>query len=163
MFSALNPGDSIYILYKNKSSKPTLKVGEIISKTEPVPTYNSFGANYNDTKLNLVAKIDNEQTEFKNVSGNTCIMNDPSTGIFISETADAMINEINNLQRTSKKHVDDTPYHEAALTEYDKMLKTLSPRYADDKRRDDDIAKLNKRQDDMDAKLDKILKAVTSN
>lgn len=160
MFSALNPGDVIHILYKGVNDKPSLKVGEIVSKTEPVPTYNSYGANYMDTKLNLIVKIDNEQTEFKNVSANASVMNDPSSGIFISETSEAMINEVNNLQRISKKHVDDTPYHENALVEYDKMLKTLSPRYADDKRRDDDIAGLKSRQDAMDEKLDKILNAV---
>lgn len=161
MFSALNPGDSIHILYRNLNDKPVLKIGKVVSKTEPVPTYNSFGANYNDTKFTLLAEADNEQMKFENVSSNASVMNDPSSGTFISETAEAMIQEINNLQRTSKKHVDDTPYHENALAEYDKMLKALSPQYADNKRRDEDIAKLNKRQDDMDAKLDKILKAVT--
>ena len=160
MISALVPGNNLYILYTKDT--PVLKIGEVVSKTEPVPTYNSFGANYNDTKFNLVVKIDNEQVEFKNISGLASTMNDPSSGIFISETPEAMITEITNKSTISRKHIDSTPYHENALVAYDKMLKELNPRYAKEQKMDEDIANLKNRQDAMDDKLDKILKAVMS-
>lgn len=160
MISALVPGNNLYVLYTKDT--PVLKIGEVVSKTEPVPTYNSFGANYNDTKFNLVVKIDNEQVEFKNISGLASTMNDPSSGIFISETPEAMITEITNKSTISRKHIDSTPYHENALIAYDKMLKELNPRYAKEQKMDEDIANLKNRQDAMDDKLDKILKAVMS-
>lgn len=160
MISALVPGNNLYILYTKDT--PVLKIGEVVSKTEPVPTYNSFGANYNDTKFNLVVKIDNEQMEFKNISGLASTMNDPSSGIFISETPESMITEITNKSTISRKHIDSTPYHENALVAYDKMLKELNPRYAKEQKMDEDIANLKNRQDAMDNKLDKILKAVMS-
>lgn len=160
MISALVPGNNLYVLYTKDT--PVLKIGEVVSKTEPVPTYNSFGANYNDTKFNLVVKIDNEQVEFKNISGLASTMNDPSSGIFISETPEAMITEITNKSTISRKHIDSTPYHENALVAYDKMLKELNPRYAKEQKMDEDIANLKNRQDAMDDKLDKILKAVMS-
>lgn len=158
MFSALNTGSQVYIL--DKKNVPTLMIGQVISKTEPVPTYNSFGANYNDSKFNLTVKTDNGQMELKNVGANLSIMSDPVNGIFMTETREAMESEINNQVQVSHNHIDAVPYHEKALEAYDKMLKTLSPRYADDKRRDDDIAGLKSRQDAMDEKLDKILNAV---
>ena len=160
MISALVPGNNLYILYTKDT--PVLKIGEVVSKTEPVPTYNSFGANYNDTKFNLVVRIDNEQVEFKNISGIASTMNDPSSGIFISETPEAMITEITNKSTISRKHIDSTPYHENALIAYDKMLKELNPRYAKEQKMDEDIANLKNRQDAMDGKLDQILKAVMS-
>lgn len=160
MISALVPGNNLYILYTKDT--PVLKIGEVVSKTEPVPTYNSFGANYNDTKFNLVVKVDNEQLEFKNISGLASTMNDPSSGIFISETPEAMITEITNKSTISRKHIDSTPYHENALVAYDKMLKELNPRYAKEQKMDEDIANLKNRQDAMDGKLDQILKAVMS-
>lgn len=160
MISALVPGNNLYVLYTKDT--PVLKIGEVVSKTEPVPAYNSFGANYNDTKFNLVVKIDNEQVEFKNISGLASTMNDPSSGIFISETPEAMITEITNKSTISRKHIDSTPYHENALVAYDKMLKELNPRYAKEQKMDEDIANLKNRQDVMDDKLDKILKAVMS-
>ena len=160
MISALVPGNNLYILYTKDT--PVLKIGEVVSKTEPVPTYNSFGANYNDTKFNLVVKVDNEQLEFKNISGIASTMNDPSSGIFISETPEAMITEITNKSTISRKHIDSTPYHENALVAYDKMLKELNPRYAKEQKMDEDIANLKNRQDAMDGKLDQILKAVMS-
>lgn len=160
MISALVPGNNLYVLYTKDT--PVLKIGEVVSKTEPVPTYNSFGANYNDTKFNLVVKIDNEQVEFKNISGLASTMNDPSSGIFISETPEAMITEITNKSTISRKHIDSTPYHENALIAYDKMLKELNPRYAKEQKMDEDIANLKNRQDAMDGKLDQILKAVMS-
>lgn len=160
MISALVPGNNLYVLYTK--DKPILKIGEIVSKTEPVPTYNSFGANYNDTKFNLVVKIDNEQVEFKNISSLASTMNDPSSGIFISETPEAMITEITSKSAISRKHIDSVPYHETAIVEYDKMLKQLNPRYAKEQKMDEDIANLKSRQDAMDGKLDKILKAVMS-
>lgn len=160
MISALVPGNNLYILYTKDT--PVLKIGEVVSKTEPVPTYNSFGANYNDTKFNLVVKVDNEQMEFKNISGLASTMNDPSSGIFISETPEAMITEITNKSTISRKHIDSIPYHENALVAYDKMLKELNPRYAKEQKMDEDIANLKNRQDAMDGKLDQILKAVMS-
>lgn len=160
MISALVPGNNLYILYTKDT--PVLKIGEVVSKTEPVPTYNSFGATYNDTKFNLVVRIDNEQVEFKNISGLASTMNDPSSGIFISETPEAMITEITNKSTISRKHIDSTPYHENALIAYDKMLKELNPRYAKEQKMDEDITNLKNRQDAMDDKLDKILKAVMS-
>ena len=160
MISALVPGNNLYILYTKDT--PVLKIGEVVSKTEPVPTYNSFGANYNDTKFNLVVKIDNEQVEFKNISSLASTMNDPSSGTFISETPEAMITEITNKSAISRKHIDSTPYHENALVAYDKMLKELNPRYAKEQKMDEDIANLKNRQDAMDGKLDQILKAVMS-
>lgn len=160
MISALVPGNNLYILYTKDT--PVLKIGEVVSKTEPVPTYNSFGATYNDTKFNLVVRIDNEQVEFKNISGLASTMNDPSSGIFISETPEAMITEITNKSTISRKHIDSTPYHENALIAYDKMLKELNPRYAKEQKMDEDIANLKNRQDAMDGKLDQILKAVMS-
>lgn len=160
MISALVPGNNLYVLYTKGT--PVLKIGEVVSKTEPVPTYNSFGANYNDTKFNLVVRIDNEQVEFKNISGIASTMNDPSSGIFISETPEAMITEITNKSTISRKHIDSTPYHENALVAYDKMLKELNPRYAKEQKMDEDIANLKNRQDAMDGKLDQILKAVMS-
>ena len=160
MISALVPGNNLYVLYTKDT--PVLKIGEVVSKTEPVPTYNSFGANYNDTKFNLVVKIDNEQVEFKNISGLASTMNDPSSGIFISETPEAMITEITNKSTISRKHIDSTPYHENALIAYDKMLKELNPRYAKEQKMDEDITNLKNRQDVMDDKLDQILKAVMS-
>lgn len=160
MISALVPGNNLYILYTKDT--PVLKIGEVVSKTEPVPTYNSFGANYNDTKFNLVVKVDNEQLEFKNISGLASTMNDPSSGIFISETPEAMITEITNKSTISRKHIDSIPYHENALVAYDKMLKELNPRYAKEQKMDEDIANLKNRQDAMDSKIDQILKAVMS-
>lgn len=160
MISALVPGNNLYILYTKDT--PVLKIGEVVSKTEPVPTYNSFGANYNDTKFNLVVKVDNEQLEFKNISGLASTMNDPSSGIFISETPEAMITEITNKSTISRKHIDSILYHENALVAYDKMLKELNPRYAKEQKMDEDIANLKNRQDAMDGKLDQILKAVMS-
>ena len=160
MISALVPGNNLYVLYTKDT--PVLKIGEVVSKTEPVPTYNSFGANYNDTKFNLVVRIDNEQVEFKNISGIASTMNDPSSGIFISETPEAMITEITNKSTISRKHIDSTPYHENALIAYDKMLKELNPRYAKEQKMDEDITNLKNRQDVMDDKLDQILKAVMS-
>lgn len=160
MISALVPGNNLYVLYTK--DKPMLKIGEIVSKTEPVPTYNSFGANYNDTKFNLVVKIDEGQVEFKNISSLASTMNDPTSGIFISETPEAMATEITNKAAISHKHIDATPYHETALVEYDKMLKQLNPRYAKEQKMDEDIANLKSRQDAMDGKLDQILRAVMS-
>lgn len=160
MISALVPGNNLYVLYTK--DKPILKIGEIVSKTEPVPTYNSFGANYNDTKFNLVVKIDEGQVEFKNISSLASTMNDPASGIFISETPEAMATEITNKSAISRKHIDATPYHESAIVEYDKMLKQLNPSYAKEQKMDEDIANLKNRQDIMDVKLDKILKAVMS-
>jgi len=59
--------------------------------------------------------------------------------------------------QTSKKALEQVPYHKTVLTEGEKMLETLNPRYKEEKDRDRSIRSLEERQDKTDKKLDSIL------
>ena len=156
MFSALRQGSVIYIL--EKGEKPSLKIGQVISITQP--TYNN---NYliNGSTIDINAKVDNETLEFKNVpaSQSTTSYNN----VIIAETKELMSNEVDNMLQTSKSIIDSVPYHKSVYSSCEEILKNLNPRFAKEKERDEDISNLKTKIGGIESKMDKILDLLSEN
>lgn len=156
MFSALRQGSVIYIL--EKGEKPSLKIGQVISITQP--TYNN---NFlmNGSTVDINAKVDNETLEFKNVpaSQSTTSYNN----VIITETKELMSNEVDNMLQNSKSIIDSVPYHKNVLSSCEEILKNLNPRFAREKERDEDISNLKTKIGGIESKMDKILDLLSEN
>lgn len=148
MFSGLKQGSQIYILDKKEVK---LQIGEIIGITSP--QYNAFGY---DPKIDIKVKVDNNTLDLKQIYGNLSTAIDESTGIIITETKEAMSQEVDNIVIQSKQIIDSIPYHQKVLSQSDQILKQLNPRYAKEQERDEDIANLKSKVGGMENKLDKI-------
>ena len=74
-----------------------------------------------------------------------------------SGSREAMLQAVDSMLQTSKKAIEQVPYHKAVIAESEKMLETLNPRYAEEKRQARTINDLRNRQDATDKKLDEIL------
>jgi hypothetical protein len=71
-----------------------------------------------------------------------------------------MIAVIDNLIQTSKKAIETIDYHRNVITEGDKMLETLNPRYAEEKKQARTIADLQSRQEKNEQMLQEIYDVV---
>jgi hypothetical protein len=58
--------------------------------------------------------------------------------------------------QTSKKALEQVPYHNSVITESEKMMETLNPQYAENKEQARTIKDLQERADKQDKKLDDI-------
>ena len=150
MFSALRQGSVVYILEKGEN--PVLKVGQVVSITQP-----NYGSNFlmNGSTIDINVKVNNQNMDFKNVPSSQSVAN--YNNAVITETKELMSNEVDNMLQSSRSIVDSVAYHNNIITSCESILKELNPRFAKEKERDDDINNLKDKMGGIESKMDKIL------
>ena len=150
MFSALRQGSVVYILEKGEN--PVLKVGQVVSITQP-----NYSSNFlmNGSTIDINVKVNNENMDFKNVPSSQSVAN--YNNAIITETKELMSNEVDNMLQSSRSIVDSVAYHNNIITSCESILKELNPRFAKEKERDEDINNLKDKMGGIESKMDKIL------
>ena len=150
MFSALRQGSVVYILEKGEN--PVLKVGQVVSITQP-----NYSSNFlmNGSTIDINVKVNNQNMDFKNVPSSQSVAN--YNNAVITETKELMSNEVDNMLQSSRSIVDSVAYHNNIITSCESILKELSPRFAKEKERDEDINNLKDKMGGIESKMDKIL------
>ena len=157
-FSSLGNGNPFYVL--RKGEKPILEVGVVKSKTQPRakwPTQNPnvMAGSQVQQVIDVVATINGKDETFSEIPINVEIAqrgNDTFTG-----SREAMLQAVDSMLQTSKKAIEQIPYHKVVISETEKMLEVLNPQYAENKKQARTISDLERRQADTDKKLDTIL------
>lgn len=150
MFSALRQGSVIYILEKGEN--PSLKVGQVVSITQP-----SYSNNFlmNGSTIDISVKVGEQNMDFKNVPSSQSVTN--YNNVIITETKELMSSEVDNMLQSSKSIVDSVAYHNNVISSCESILKDLNPRFAKEKERDEDISNLKNKIGGIESKMDKIL------
>ena len=150
MFSALRQGSVVYILEKGEN--PVLKVGQVVSITQP-----NYGSNFlmNGSTIDINVKVNNQNMDFKNVPSSQSVAN--YNNAVITETKELMSNEVDNMLQSSRSIVDSVAYHNNIITSCESILKELNPRFAKEKERGEDINNLKDKMGGIESKMDKIL------
>lgn len=150
MFSALRQGSVVYILEKGEN--PVLKVGQVVSITQP-----NYSSNFlmNGATIDINVKVNNQNIDFKNVPASQSVVN--YNNAVITETKELMSNEVDNMLQSSRSIVDSVAYHNNIITSCESILKELNPRFAKEKERDEDINNLKDKMGGIESKMDKIL------
>ncbi len=146
-FNSLGNGSPFYVL--NKDGKPTLRVGAVKSKTAPTAKYqqgtNAFNAGANlQQVVSITATLDGKDEVFSDIPVNVEVAKIGENVIF-SGSQTAMAAVVESLIQQSKKALEMTEYHKSMIAEGDKILETLNPKYADEKRQARAINDLEKR------------------
>ena len=150
MFSALRQGSVVYILEKGEN--PVLKVGQVVSITQP-----NYSSNFlmNGSTIDINVKVNNQNMDFKNVPSSQSVAN--YNNAIITETKELMSNEVDNMLQSSRSIVDSVTYHNNIITSCESILKELNPRFAKEKELDEDITHLKDKMGGIESKMDKIL------
>ncbi len=157
-FSSLGNGNPFYVL--RKGEKPILDVGVVKSKTQPRAKWPTQNPNVMaglqvQQVIDVVATINGKDETFSEIPINVEIAqrgNDTFTG-----SREAMLQAVDSMLQTSKKAIEQIPYHKVVISETEKMLEVLNPQYAENKKQARTISDLERRQADTDKKLDTIL------
>lgn len=157
-FNSLGNGNPFYVL--RKGEKPILEVGVVKSKTPPrakfpTQTPNAMVGMQIQQVVDIVATINGREETFSEIPINVEIAargNDTFSG-----SREAMLQAVDAMLQTSKKAIEQVPYHKSVVAESEKMLEVLNPRYAEEKKQARTIKSLEERQSATDAKLDSIL------
>ena len=157
-FNSLGNGNPFYVL--RKSDKPYLEVGVVKSKSQPrakfpTQTPNVMAGMQFQQVIDITATINGKDETFFELPINVEIAakgNDTVSG-----SREAMLQAVDAMLQSSKKAIEQVPYHKSVIAESEKMLETLNPRYAEEKKQARTIKSLEERQSATDAKLDSIL------
>ena len=105
--------------------------------------------------IDVTATINGKDEVFSEIPINVEIAargNDTFTG-----SREAMLQAVDAMLQTSKKAIEQVPYHKSVIAESEKMLEVLNPQYAENKKQARTISDLERRQTETDKKLDAIL------
>ena len=153
MFQGLRQGGLFYIL--DKGEDVSLKVGQVVSVSNPQPRYSNFGnPTYGaqpDMVVDVKVKVADEVMEFKQLNASINIAN--SGNMVVSDSTEAMSAEVEGLMRSSKQIIDSISYHEKVVASCDAMLRELNPQFAKEKEQEEKIGALEERMGNIDDKL----------
>ena len=155
---SLTNGSPFYVLKKGEC--PKLEVGIVKSKSNPRPQYQTSTPSLM-SGMNFQQVVDLTVT----INGNDRVINNIPLNVEIaamgnetfSGSREAMLQAVDSMLQTSKKALEQIPWHKNTIVEAEKMLEVLNPRYAEEKKQARTINDLEKRQAATDAKLDSIL------
>ena len=162
-FQSLVEGNPFYIL--RKGEKPVLDVGVVKSKSQPRAKYqmqtpgvmNGLLAQQQQV-IDIMVTVNGKDEQFAELPLNIEIASRGDNTF--SGSREAILQAVDAMLQTSKKAIEQVSYHKAVITESEKMLETLNPRYAEEKRQARTINDLKTRQDATDKKLDEILEFI---
>lgn len=156
MFQANRQGNLFYILEKGENLK--LKVGQVVSVSNPTPKYNTqFNIQpigQSELVVDVRVKIEDETMEFKQLNATASIAN--SGNLVVSDSKEAMNAEVEGILRTSRQIIESVPYHEKVIVSCDAMLRELNPQFAKEKEQEEKIGMLEERMGNIDDKLNKM-------
>ena len=156
-FNSLGNGSPFYIL--RQGEKPILEVGIVKSKSQPrakfpTSTPNLMQGLQMQQVIDVVATINGKDETFMEVPVNVEIAQ--KGNVTFSGSREAMLQAVDTMLQTSKKALEQVPYHKSVISESEKMMETLNPQYAENKQQARTIQDLQARQNAQDKKLDDI-------
>ena len=125
-FNSLTNGNPFYVL--RKGEKPILDVGVVKSKSQPrakfpTQTPNIMTGVQMQQVVDLIATINGKDETFQEIPINVEIAqrgNDTFSG-----SREAMLQAVDSMLQTSKKAIDQIPFHKSVISESEKMLEYL--------------------------------------
>lgn len=153
MFQGLRQNSLFYIL--EKGEEYSLKIGQVISVSNPQPRYNQFGAPTYGAQPEMVVdvkvKVGDGEMKFELLNANLNIAN--SGNLVVSDSKEAMSAEVEGLLRNSQQVIDSVPFHERAKRSCVSILRDLNPQFAKEKEQEEKIGVLEERMGKIDDKL----------
>lgn len=153
-FNSLGNGNPFYIL--RQGDKPILEVGVVKSKSQPrakfpTQTPNLMQGMQMQQVIDVVATVNGKDETFMEVPINVEIAQ--KGNITFSGSREAMLQAVDGMLQTSKKALEQIPYHKTVIAESEKMMETLNPQYAENKQQARTIQDLQERADKQEKLL----------
>ena len=158
MFQALRQGAPFYIIEKGEDIK--LKVGTVQSISSPQQKYSNYPPYSPETTVDIKVKVDESVLEFNKVPGNLNIANFGQANMVISESKEAILQEVEAILQNSKEELARRPYHERAVKSCEGIVRKLNPAYAKEQERDEALTELQDEVQEIRKDLNKILEAL---
>ena len=156
-FNSLGNGSPFYIL--RQGEKPILEVGVVKQKSQarakfPTQTPNIMQGMQVQQVIDVIATINGKDETFSEVPINVEIAQ--RGNVTFSGSREAMLQAVDAMLQTSKKALEQIPYHKSVISESEKMMEALNPQYAENKQQARTIQDLQERADKQEKMLSDI-------
>jgi hypothetical protein len=131
MFSNLSKGSVLYGLDTKDGIKVFNATVDTVSIPRPRFMQNTFGQ-LPEMVLDIVATINGERREFKQVPSNNAIADFGPDTFVLSDTKDSLMNYVASMLQNSRNIVNSVDKHKSLITQYEKVLGELNPNVAND-------------------------------
>ena len=158
MFQGLRQSSLFYILDKG-GEKPTLRIGQVISVSNPQQKYPSYVPGQTpslETMVDVKVQVDSEQIDFQKLPATAQIANFGTDGVVVSDSKEAMCAEVDAMMRHSKGIVESVDYHKSVVDACEEMLTRINPQIAKEKQQEQDINNLKSEVSGMKGTLSNI-------
>lgn len=156
MFSALRQGSLLYVLDK---SEPSLKIGQVISVSQPLNQYGTYGLT--QSTVDITVKVEDKNQEFKQVPSN--LITATFGNKLIGETRESVAQEVESMIKLSQSVLDSIDMHKHQLEACESILKELNPQYAKQKDQEEKIINLENKLGGIESKIDSICNMLQNN
>lgn len=157
-FQSLKQGSTVYVLQEG-GKEPQLTVATVVNRPEPKPQYMTqapgatpaiyAGTNMMQPVVEIIARMGGEDVPFSNLTPTATTASYNNGQTTISCTAEGMLPAVDAMMQKSRRHIEETPYHEAALVRGKEFLMSLNPRYREEEEQKQDIANLKGQMGDV--------------
>lgn len=130
MFQSLRAGTPLYVLHK---SVPRLEIGEVLSVGTPQPQFGQTvyqaGMTYQPQKtlVDIKVKIGNETIDLQKLPSEAVIADFGDNSMVISESREAILNEIETIRKGSEKVLESIDFHNNVVEQCSAMIAELNP------------------------------------
>lgn len=157
MFQGLRTNSLFYVL--DKGENPNLRVGQVVSVSNPQTKYPSFNNGFTpqlmESVVDVKVKLGDEEVDFKQLPANGQIANDKN--LVVSDNKDAMSAEVDAMLRQSKAILESVDYNKRVVESCEGMLQQLNPQIAKEKEQTEKINKLEGKVSGIEGKIDKMM------
>lgn len=121
-----------------------LKIGQVTAKSEPKPkfgTQQQYGFPQ-QTVVDISVQVGDETYNFDALDCNDSIRLYPDKNVFITDSREQMLAEVESMLRTSSQHLEAVTYHQGVVDACDGMMRQLNPQLAKEKEHEEKIGAL---------------------
>lgn len=153
MFQGVRANSTFYIL--NKADRPTLRVGQVVSVSNPMPKYQPSAPMVypsNDMVVDISVKAGDETLDFKQLPAQSVIA-DFGSGVVVAGSREAMLAEVESMQRASRDILQSMDMHTGIVEACDEMIQRLNPQMAKEREQEKKIGLLEDKVCGMESTL----------
>lgn len=161
MFINLSTGSDLYVLDTKGRYKLTIaKVVKVAPSPAKQSTYNPMNIYpyiNNNGFVDIVATLEGEQREFKNIPGNSTIANFGSDGFVLTDGKDSYINHLNTTRQYSESVISSVKRHTEIAEDCKALLLQADPNLAAEAQRDKAIDELKSQVNVLTEQLTRVV------
>lgn len=151
MFQGLRVGSPIYLLSK---AEPKIDIAEVVSVGNPTAQFNSASFQNGSfapptSTVDIKVRIGEQVIDLQKMPAEQSIADFGSSGMVVSESRDAIINEIEGFKKLSIRALEDIDKHKHIVSECDNMLSALNPHLKKEAEQAEEIANLKRGMADL--------------